>query len=403
MNILFLSDQPNPPGYIPRVRYFVDYFREKGYRVDWVSESSKHTDRLSMMGGSGIQYIRDSRLDWLWKTLLNLIYDHKGRFFFHDVAKKFDIKSYDVIICSTTFNSFPATTAAMLAEKYKKPLVIDLRDILEQTPADSKHIFRHRLPVFFSGFVARLYKSRQISRRDHALKAAKTLTSISSWHCSFLKRFGKETHLIYNGFDERVFKENHQKTHEFRLSYFGELRDVNLRYPNMLFQAIRNLKSRGLLCKEFVVDWFVCEESAKVIADIADEFGVAELMRYNGYVSENRLVEEMQRSSVLLIFSHNPEIYGYNGIMTTKFFEYVGVNKPILLTPNNRDELSEKLLDISIGISTSNVSEIEAFVLDKQSEWQAKGYLSAGVSADIRYKYSRRIGAEHMLSLIDRR
>lgn len=403
MNILFLSDQPNPPGYIPRVRYFVDYFRVKGYWVDWVSETPKSMDTLSQMGVRGINYMGDSRLGWVWKTFLNLIFDHKGRYFSRKIAKNFDVKSYDIIICSTTFNAFPATTAAMLAKKFEKPLVIDLRDILEQTPAESNHIFRHKLPSFWGNIVGRLYKSRQISRRNRAMKAAKTLTSVSSWHCEFLKEFCKDTHLIYNGFDDRVFAENHEKTSEFRLAYFGELMDFNLRYPNLLFQAIKNLKYNDLLCKEFVVDWFVSKESEQSVAELAKGFGIAALMRYNGYVLGNRLVEEMQKSSVLLIFSHNPEIYGYNGIMTTKFFEYVGVNKPILLSPNNRDELSEKLSEISAGLASSEVTEIEQFILKKQAEWQEKGYLSANISAENRSKFSRRNGAEKMLAIIEDR
>lgn len=401
MNILFLSDQPNPPGYIPRVRYFADYFRREGYRVDWVSESPKSTETLAKMGVRGINYVGESRLGWLWKPLLNLIFDHKGRYFFRRISKDFDAKGYDIIICSTTFNSFPATTAAMLAERFGKPLVVDLRDILEQAPAESNHIFRHKLPGFLGNFIGKLYKSRQISRRNRALKAAKALTSVSSWHCDFLKQFCPSTYLIYNGFDERVFREHHMATQEFRLAYFGEIRDTNLRHPNLLFQAIRNLKERGLLCREFVVDWFTCDDSAKVIDRLAKEHGIAELMRYNAYVAENRLVEKMQRSALLLIFSHNPQIEGYHGIMTTKFFEYVGVGKPILLSPNNRDELSEKLSEISAGIASSDTSEIEQFILEKQAEWQAESYLSANVSKENRSNLSRLRSAEQMSAVVD--
>ena len=60
--------------------------------------------------------------------------------------------------------------------------------------------------------------------------------------------------------------------------------------------------------------------------------------------------------------------------MTTKFFEALGCEKPVLCTPSGEDCLSKTIHDTNAGIASSNPDEIKAFILSKYHEWQQKGH-----------------------------
>ena len=401
MKIIFLSDSPNAPGYIPRVRYFIDYLRANGHSVDWISEteSNRKNDFLGTQC-NGFPYLKGGKIEWLLKIFVNLLFDHKGRYFAKKAQHFFDTNQYEVIVCSTSFNAFPTTTAAYLASIYNKPLIIDFRDILEQTPIKSNHIFRHKTPKIFGEIIAKLYKYRQISRRNKSLTKATSLISVSRWHRSFLQQFCPDTHIIYNGFDERQFKKQEIISPYFCLSYFGELMNTNLRHPHVFFQAIQNLKNKGLLINELRIDWFVNDESRLMIEKLSEEFDIVEFMRYRKMIQGDILAKEMNQASILLIFSHNPKVSGYNGIMTTKFFEYVGASRPILLSPNNGDELSNTLENISAGIASSDILTIEKFILEKQKEWLNNRYVATHISEENRINFARYNGAKLLEKII---
>ena len=47
MRLLIICDRPNPPGYIPRVRYLCNYFVQKGYSVTLLTEGAEIADFIS--------------------------------------------------------------------------------------------------------------------------------------------------------------------------------------------------------------------------------------------------------------------------------------------------------------------------------------------------------------------
>ena len=124
-------------------------------------------------------------------------------------------------------------------------------------------------------------------------------------------------------------------------------------------------------------------------------------MEYNEFIEGNDLVYNMNSSSILLIFTNKPDIVGYRGIMTTKFFEYLGTTRPILISPDNADELSETAKNISCGLVSSDVSEIETFIADKYMEWQNNKYTASCIEYDKVKPFSRQYGAEELRHIID--
>ena len=65
--------------------------------------------------------------------------------------------------------------------------------------------------------------------------------------------------------------------------------------------------------------------------------------------------------------------------MTTKFYEALGCENPILCTPTDGEELAQIICQNHAGIASADIQEIKAFILDKFQEWQQCGYTRQAV------------------------
>ena len=396
-NILIFCDTFLPPAYKPRVRYFCNYFVKNGYNLTMITEYNSEQKFLpSDFPVYSIDYYRFRnnfvyRFEWLVKIILNLFFPHKSIFFYRKSKKIVKNQHFDIVFCSADFHSFPLTTAAMLAKKFNVPLFIDLRDIFEQTPDNS--FVAWKSTNFFDKIIVNFYKKVNIKRRNKVLKNSTCVTSVSNWHIQFLKQFNPSTHLIYNGFDENLFIPKDQKSDKFFISYFGIIYDENMRNPKILCQAIENIKNK-ISAKKFQIKWFVDDNSKKIIQKLAQQFDIEKFMFFENFVFEDKLLFEMNNSAILLVLCNSASKKKYSGIMTTKFFEYIGVNRPILCTPNNNDELAETINSIGCGLVSSDVTEIENFILEKYQEWQKNDFTKSIINEEIRSRFSRKNGAE---------
>ena len=405
--ILVFCDTFLPPAYKPRVRYFCNYFVKKGYDLTLITEYNSEQQLLnSNFPVYSIDYyqFRNNilyRFEWFFKIILNLFIPHKSIIFYKKSKKILKNQNFDIVFCSADFHSFPLTTAAMLAKKFNAQLFTDLRDIFEQSPDNKSFIARQSNNLIYR-LIVNFYKKINTKRRNKVLKISNCVTSVSNWHVKILTQFNINTHLIYNGFDEDLFLPKIQKTDKFFISYFGEIYYEELRNPNILCAALKNLEKNGKIsANNCCVKWFVNENSKKIIQKIVEKHNIEDFVSYEKQVANEQYVLELNKNSILLVLCNSSNNKKYSGIMTTKFFEYIGVNRPILCTPNNNDELAETINAIGCGLVSSDVEEVENFILKKYAEWQQNGFTKGTVSAEIREKFSRKIGAEILENLFE--
>lgn len=277
MRILIFAEAFTPPAYSPRLRYFCNYFTEKGWTVDMVVENSDYQhyipENINVCTVNYYKYKKSSwaKTEWLFKFIVNLIFDYKG-FFFYNKSKHFlRGKQYDAVFCSSSF-TFPLTTAALLANKLHIPLFVDLRDIAEQSP-DDYHYLANKPPKYIGGLIARIFKNVNVKRRNRVLRSATAATTISPWHVEILKQYNPNTLLIYNGFDEKVFFPMEKPTEKFTISYFGRIFNEQMRNPTLLFEALNILYIKNILTSEnTVIKWYVDDVSKEVIENIAKRY-----------------------------------------------------------------------------------------------------------------------------------
>jgi glycosyltransferase involved in cell wall biosynthesis len=404
MRILIFAEYFDPPGYQPRVRYFASYLAKKGWDVCFITEGTTHKFPIpENVDGHFVDYYKFkhgflSKIEWTYKFIVNLFFDHKGNCFYHEAKKIIKGEKVDVVFGSSCF-TFPLTTVAKIAREKQIPYFLDLRDIIEQSSNDDSFL-KHKPPLLFGNLLLSIYKKVFVHRRNWALTNATSVTTVSSWHVDTLTKYNKNTFLIYNGFDESIFIPHPTPNDRFAISYFGRIYNERIRDPHLLFEALSQLKaSREITKQNTVVKWFVDGHSKEIVQKMASEYGLCDWMSYSDFVPTNVVVEEMNKSSIVLVLSNKTTEKNYFGIMTTKLFEAIGMNRPILCIPNNHDHLALLVDEIQGGLASSDITEIKDFLRNHFLAWQESRITKGIIDSDTRKKFSRAQSAEKLETL----
>ena len=321
-NILVVSDPMVAPGYLPRVRYLCDYLARKGYGVTLLTEDGKP---LTFTHAYPIQTIRmyhGGTLEWFAKAIWTLLTDWYNRAFANDS---------------------PLGAAARIARRLNIPLVCDIRDLEEQVN-DSHYQYQHqsRLLMPFRGF----YRTIHRRRRNAVLRQANAITTVSPWHAEFIQTITKHrvpVTVVYNGFDEQVFYPSSTPTPVFKISYIGSL---------------------------FAWQKAGLEKMQKIIAEWSLPITLDIHTPKQSPIDHTRLGEAIRESSIMLVLTSTET----HGMLTTKFYEALGCNKPVLCVPSDKGALADLIAYTKAGIATEDEEEIKAFIQGQYKQWKEKGY-----------------------------
>lgn len=348
--LLILTTPYDIPSYAPRLRFLCDYLHSKGWELDVYTEASLIAN---FQHDYPIHYIEIShgKIDWAIKTFWTLLTDWKSRHFTREVLKQIKGKQYDAVFC-TTFSSFPLQSALTIARQLHIPLHADIRDLDEQI--DGSQYLAHR--AWWTLPFRAWHRQVNINRRNRVLRQANQITTISPWHRDFIRQFNPRVELIYNGFDATQFKWKTITAPTFKITYMGRLYSQSFQNPEPLFRAVQELNLPNI-----EIQFFGNEEVRKRVGDYAQVMP---------YVPIDLVPTILQESSILLVLTN---VHAH-GMMTTKFYEALGVEKPILCIPSDNSCLAEVIHDTNAGIATDDIEEIKQFIRDKYAEWKQKGY-----------------------------
>jgi hypothetical protein len=82
----------------------------------------------------------------------------------------------------------------------------------------------------------------------------------------------------------------------------------------------------------------------------------------------------MHSSSILLVLTTLSTPSGTHGIMGTKFFENIGVEKPVLCVRSDEECLAQVISETHAGLAATEVEQVKAFVMEKYQEWKKNGF-----------------------------
>ena len=158
------------------------------------------------------------------------------------------------------------------------------------------------------------------------------------------------------------------------ITYTGKIYDFTLRNPQLLFQALGELRKENVLPADIRLR-FYCENTIHPsLHHLAESYHIDDLLQTAAYVSKEQIPELLHQSSIILILTNKSTANGPHGIMTTKFFEALGVEKPVLCVRSDEECLAQVIHDTNAGLAATNTEDIKSFILNKYREWQANGY-----------------------------
>ena len=360
--LLILADPYSRPSFAPRLRFLCDYLTAHDWQIEVFTEKFHTIPFAHSYPIHEIVFYR-SKADWAVKALWSLLTNWKDRYFTRQVKRAIQGKTYDAIFC-TTFSTFPLGTADSLANTLGLPLYVDIRDLDEQVPGAQYQQHRGWWTRPFRSW----YKQVNIARRNRAIKAATAVTTVSPWHVDCLRPLNSNVHLIYNGYDSDKFFPEDIPTDVFRVSYIGRIYE---------FQDIRPVEEaiRRIGNPQIVLNLHTPDHQPLGIDQVPDE---------------------IRRSSIMVVLTSKTA----KGMMTTKFFEALGSEKPVLCVPDDEGSLAEVIRQTNAGITADTVDEIEAFILNKYAEWQAQGYTRQAVDLQAKAAFSRLEQSKQMEELL---
>lgn len=294
---------------------------------------------------------------------------------------------FDLILCSLT-----ADNLHCLGDYAHRvtgvPVIYDLRDVIEQ--AVDADVLCH-----FSWRRALAVRARNLRRGAAVIVTKKE-------HGEALVRSGCVPNycLIHNGYDPDVFSPLTPRMSEtFDLAYVGSI------YPRLSktqFGALVSALSRFLADKgrdaPIRVRFYVseCVYSSQVLP-ILDKT-VAAYFHKEPECDQTELPYAYAGTSVLLTVGH-----GLMGGISTKTFEYLASNRPILeVTAGEWSEEEQILAESRAAKVLSTESEICDYLETLYAEWRANGFVKG--TADMAYveRFSRAGLASDVLAIMNR-
>jgi glycosyltransferase involved in cell wall biosynthesis len=411
MKILILTDN-FPPAFGPRMGYLCKYLKRQN--VDYYVIAEKIEDSTFAFLADPEHSLRiafyksESRLEWLKVWLTDLFFDTKNRKIFDEALKATETDDYDLILCSA-YRTFPLPAAARLARKIGLPLVVDLRDIIEQW-ADNEYISKQipKLLGLEKIFIS-IFRKNLLNKRNKVLRQATAVTTVSPWHVETLKGYNPNTHLIYNGFDPELFYPAPIASPVFYITYTGRIMSLALQNPTLLFQAVERLATESVISPEkFKIRWFTNAKTRQMIWEMMEGEGesvkgewlkVKEFLEFHDYVAAAEIPKILNESAVLLLLTNKSGENGPQGIMTTKFFEYLAVEKPILCVRGDEACLEEAINQTRSGLSAHNSDEVYEFIKTLYGQWLSTGETSSNAKREEIRKLSRETQAEQFINI----
>lgn len=408
MRQVFILTDLYPPAFAPRIAYLTQYLKRCGWEaVVFTEEVDEHHTFANFVPPCPVHRVRlrgEYPLSRVLLVGLELLTQYKERVFARvvkDYTERAGLAHPDAIMCFA-YRKFPLRAAYSLSCTWSVPWIADCRDLVEQySPGDwlprPLKLGRWRLRA-----LERLLAKRYIGLRNRYLAQATAVSTVSQWHGKVLSEINPRCTLIYNGYDPVLFAPLYKASDRFRLVFTGRLLSLEMRDPSALLDALEHPLLASL---ELEVACYTDTYSAELLETLQRRRGRIEsrLVCYPmvGY-SE---VPELLHSAGIVLLLGNAEGHdarGPRGMISTKLFEAMAVQKPLLMLPATGGEAVDLLRSSRCGIASDSSEEIASYIYEVYRQWLRDGFTVAR-EADRVYieQFSRRRQARLFADLLN--
>ena len=395
-----------PPAFAPRMGYLAKYIEQHGWKADIITSNHMgYGNFTSLVGKNNIVRV-NLPPDELPPNLLGRIkrmITAKKRFFsnkwpYIQAALQIDQK-YDLLLVSTSWNMFVLDAGCEMAKKMEIPLVVDLRDIHEQSPAIEST--NKGIKKIIIGYFSHSFEKAVLQMRNRYLPLACAVTTVSPWHAEQLKGFNQNTFCIYNGFDpETNFTQQPVKTNQFKIIYTGSINSIEQRDPSLLFKATDKMKKAGIIePKSFRIQFYSPKNDEVRVKSMNSFKKIKEFVDFFRYVDTIKVPAVINNASIALLLTNLTTNGGPKGVITTKFFEYIAMERPILCVRSDESLLEEGIKDANAGVSARTLDDAYNFILEKWKEWKENGFTTVSVNREYTKQFSRKLQAKQFVEI----
>jgi len=269
---------------------------------------------------------------------------------------------FDAILSSSPFPT-SHVVAAELKKRFNLFWLADFRDLWTQN---------HNYPY---NSLRRMIEKRLELR---TLLQADALVTVSLPCAERLQVLHEEkpTYVITNGFDpEEINIPPIDLTSKFTITYTGQIYPGK-QNPLSFFAALRNLISDGTIQPNDIEIRFYSPKQEWLSKEI-ERYRLSSITTHYGRVPKNVSLEKQRESQILLLL--NWEDQRERGVYTTKIFEYLAAQRPILAVGGSGEDVVKKLLDeTKSGVYCKN--------MDNVKDWLYHFYLEYKQKGEVRYK-----------------
>lgn len=382
-HILFLADI-FPPHFAPRVLSIVKYFVQIGAHCTVCTEEISNT-----AAGAHAQVFANEpdccsvhrfKLRETFSTkesLKQALWGCKDKLMARKVEQQVPLNGVDLIV-AFSYRTFPLGAAAHLARKYAIPLVCDCRDIVEQYNGYSFIPQVTQSPSWWLRIPLKILRRMFIKSRSRALKRAQIITTVSPWHQQKLQQLAANVpvHCLYNGYDSQLFVPNRTTSEKFTICYTGRIMSLGLRNPALLFDALELMPSHIVEDAAFEVAWYCDAQSQNILHSLLQKYSSKVKNAQHFYPMEpfQKVPHLLNQSSIVLLIANKEGGNGPKGIVSTKIFEALAVDKPILLLPSKENIAAHMLQGFSSVMVSEKARECALFIEGIFGDWRKNGY-----------------------------
>ena len=231
----------------------------------------------------------------------------------------------------------------LLQKKYSLSWVADYRDDWTTSEIVSPKSILEKV----------LYLFQQRSEKKW-VETTSLITSVSEVYTKRISDFiGRQGATILNGYDELYPLLSSSNTAEFTITYNGTLyssQDVE-GFIHSILQCIDHFRNQIFIRVQFPG---VCYDpiQAKRILNLIE--GNEQHFLLTDRIPKNEVIEMQRHSDLLLMLTH----IGTKGIPSSKLYEYLSIQKPVLCYPSDCDIVQATLEDVGIGIIVHDENEL---------------------------------------------
>jgi hypothetical protein len=412
MNKVLLITEVFPPAFNPRMGYLVKYLSDLNWDVDIITHNSVRDNNFKYLVGNNrilrvnLRHNQNETpqgfVQKIWRLLnLRRHFRSNRKPFVEGIKLNFKKEDYSVILVSVSYDLFVLEAGWAIAKIWKIPLLVDIRDILEQKP--SLNTYSPGIKSLLIRYITGSFENDIIQMRNKILKNAKAVTTVSPYHVKKLSEFNNNVKLIYNGFDPEIFNPDHiENTKTFYVMYTGLIFKQDEQDPSILFEAVRQLEIDNIInCKRFRIQFYTPVNFRSTVLNNRFFPIVEKYIDFFEYVDYNQIPGLLQKTSIALVLTNLSGNKGPNGVLTTKFFDYLAAERPVLCVRNDEGILEDTIKKANIGVSAKSVNEAYSFILEKWNEWEKYGHTTVKVNQEYKRQFSRKSQAKQFVDIFE--